>query len=59
MAKRLFKQIKGTLAAGALSDELYAIAANIEDAYIQAGAKAGTDYTYKDLIKTERNNKSK
>ena len=33
-----------------LSDELIAIAYNIEQAFIQVGAEPGKDYTYRDLF---------
>ena len=33
-----------------LSDEFIAIASNIEQAFLQVGAEAGKDYTYKDLF---------
>lgn len=38
------------MASGTLSDDLYAIAYNIEDTLIQANAKQGEDYTRLDIL---------
>jgi hypothetical protein len=40
-----------SMASNEVSDELYAIAYNVEDAFIYSGAEPGMDYTRKDLFK--------
>lgn len=48
---RRFENYGITSSDAPLDDLLLAIATNIEDALLSAGAKPGTDYTYLDLFK--------
>ena len=49
-ANRLIQKL-GHMGAGELSDEYFALAYNVEDALLYAGAVPGKDYTYLDLFR--------
>lgn len=50
--KKLFPYLEGgSYAEGALGDEYYRIAYDIEEALMMAGAEPGKDYTYMDIMK--------